>query len=130
MTEFGKSELFTADQLRDIGVNIVIYPVSLLRTAMGAVTRALDTLTRDGSLPAEVATMQTRAELYELLNYADYTTSTPTSTTSVSTAMADSPAPRTSRPTRRRWRSAATNQQRTPRSDNWVRWRRRAAGRW
>ncbi|MDF2509622.1 MAG: 2-methylisocitrate lyase [Microbacterium sp.] len=36
MTEFGKSELFSTDQLRDAGVNLVIWPVSLLRISMGA----------------------------------------------------------------------------------------------
>jgi methylisocitrate lyase len=72
MTEFGKSELFGADQLREIGVNLVIYPVSLLRIAMGAAMRALDTLRADGSLKAEVPRMQTRAELYELLDYEGY----------------------------------------------------------
>ncbi len=36
MTEFGKSDLFSTDQLRDVGVNMVIWPVSLLRLAMGA----------------------------------------------------------------------------------------------
>ena len=50
MTEFGKSELFTVDQLRDVGVNVVIWPVSLLRMAMGAAQRALDTLAAEGSL--------------------------------------------------------------------------------
>ena len=49
MTEFGKSELFTVDQLRDVGVNVVIWPVSLLRIAMGAAERALDTLAAEGS---------------------------------------------------------------------------------
>ena len=73
MTEFGKSELFTVDQLRDVGVRLVIYPVSLLRIAMGAAMRALDTLRMDGSLKAELPAMQSRAELYELLDYAAYT---------------------------------------------------------
>ncbi|PSL36882.1 methylisocitrate lyase [Labedella gwakjiensis] len=72
MTEFGKSDLFTTAQLRDVGVNLVIYPVSLLRLAMGAAMRALDTLKDDGSLSAEVPNMQTRAELYELLDYESY----------------------------------------------------------
>jgi methylisocitrate lyase len=72
MTEFGKSDLFTTAQLRDVGVNLVIYPVSLLRLAMGAAMRALDTLKTDGSLAAEVPNMQTRAELYALLDYASY----------------------------------------------------------
>ncbi|HWL02499.1 MAG TPA: methylisocitrate lyase [Microbacteriaceae bacterium] len=72
MTEFGRSELFTRDQLAAVGVSIVIHPVSLLRTAMGAAERALDTLRADGSLRAEVAGMQTRARLYELLDYEAY----------------------------------------------------------
>jgi methylisocitrate lyase len=72
MTEFGKSELFTVQQLADVGVNIVIFPVSLLRAAMGAAERALDTLVAEGSLNSEVPQMQTRARLYELVDYESY----------------------------------------------------------
>ena len=72
MTEFGKSELFSSQQLADVGMNIVIYPVSLLRLAMGAAERGLDTINREGSLNSEVANMQTRARLYELLDYEAY----------------------------------------------------------
>jgi methylisocitrate lyase len=72
MTEFGKSELFTVEQLEGVGANIVIYPVSLLRLAMGAAERGLDTLVAEGSLNSEVANMQTRARLYELNDYAGY----------------------------------------------------------
>ncbi len=72
MTEFGKSELFSADQLAGAGVRIVIHPVSLLRVAMGAAERALDTLVAEGSLRSEVDGMQTRARLYELLDYPAY----------------------------------------------------------
>jgi methylisocitrate lyase len=72
MTEFGKSELFTKQQLSDIGINIVIYPVSLLRLAMGAAMRGLDSLQTTGSLQAVVPEMQTRAELYETLDYEAY----------------------------------------------------------
>ena len=72
MTEFGKSDLFTNEQLANVGVNIVIYPVSLLRIAMGAAERGLETITREGSLQSEVAGMQTRARLYELLDYEAY----------------------------------------------------------
>lgn len=72
MTEFGKSELFTADQLANVGINIVIYPVSLLRLAMGSAQRGLDTLREHGSLAPVVGQMQTRAELYELLDYEAY----------------------------------------------------------
>jgi methylisocitrate lyase len=73
MTEFGKSELFTAEQLASAGINIVIHPVSLLRIAMSAAERGLDTLVREGSLKSEVPGMQTRARLYELVDYAGYT---------------------------------------------------------
>jgi methylisocitrate lyase len=72
MTEFGKSELFTTEQLAGVGVNIVIYPVSLLRLAMGAAERGLDALVAEGSLRSEVPNMQTRARLYELNDYAGY----------------------------------------------------------
>ena len=72
MTEFGKSELFTNDQLASVGINLVIYPVSLLRLAMGAAERGLDTIKREGSLTSEVPNMQTRARLYELLDYEAY----------------------------------------------------------
>jgi methylisocitrate lyase len=72
MTEFGKSELFTTSQLASVGVNIVIFPVSLLRLAMGAAERALDTLTEQGSFTSMVPQMQTRARLYEVLDYESY----------------------------------------------------------
>jgi methylisocitrate lyase len=72
MTEFGKSELFTHQQLADVGVNMVIHPVSLLRVAFGAIERALDTLQATGTLDGEVPTMQTRGRLYELLDYEAY----------------------------------------------------------
>ncbi|WP_454111675.1 methylisocitrate lyase [Microbacterium aurum] len=72
MTEFGKSELFAVDQLRDAGVRIVIWPVSLLRMAMGAAGRALDTLNDEGHLTSQLGQMQHRADLYDLLDYAAY----------------------------------------------------------
>jgi methylisocitrate lyase len=72
MTEFGKSELFTVDQLRDVGVNLVIWPVSLLRIAMGAADRALSTLLDEGSLTSRLGEMQHRRELYDLVDYEDY----------------------------------------------------------
>jgi len=72
MTEFGKSDLFSTRQLADVGVNMVIFPVSLLRVAMGAATRALDVLRERGSLASLLGEMQHRADLYELLDYASY----------------------------------------------------------
>jgi methylisocitrate lyase len=72
MTEFGKSDLFSVQQLQDVGVNLVIFPVSLLRIAMGAIERGLDALAAEGSLSSQVPQMQTRARLYELVDYAAY----------------------------------------------------------
>lgn len=72
MTEFGKSPLWSKQELRDAGVKIVIYPVSLLRLAMGAAERGLAELKKSGSLSAVVPEMQTRTDLYSLLNYESY----------------------------------------------------------
>ncbi|MGO2746078.1 methylisocitrate lyase [Microbacterium sp.] len=72
MTEFGKSDLFSVDQLRDVGVNIVIWPVSMLRIAMGATGRALDTLIDEGHLTSKLGEMQHRADLYDLIDYESY----------------------------------------------------------
>jgi methylisocitrate lyase len=72
MTEFGKSELFSTRQLAEVGVNMVIFPVSLLRMAMGAANRALDVLRERGSLESLLGEMQHRSDLYELLDYASY----------------------------------------------------------
>ena len=72
MTEFGKSELFSVDQLRDAGVRVVIWPVSLLRMAMGAAGRALDTLNEEGRLTGLLGQMQHRADLYDILDYEGY----------------------------------------------------------
>ncbi|MFX4273774.1 methylisocitrate lyase [Propionibacteriaceae bacterium Y1685] len=72
MTEFGKSELFTRDQLADAGVAIVIHPVTLLRSAMGAAERVLDAITTHGTQAGEVTHMQTRADLYGLVDYEAY----------------------------------------------------------
>jgi methylisocitrate lyase len=72
MTEFGKSDLFTTAQLRDAGVSIVIWPVSLLRLAMGAAVRGLDELTAAGSLTGKFGEMQHRADLYDLIDYEGY----------------------------------------------------------
>ena len=72
MTEFGKSDLFSVDQLQGVGVNIVIWPVSLLRISMGASGRALDTLIEEGHLTSKLDEMQHRADLYDLIDYEDY----------------------------------------------------------
>jgi methylisocitrate lyase len=72
MTEFGKSKLLTTKQLSDLGINIVIYPVTTLRLAMKAIETGLAAIKNEGSQASLVGEMQTRAELYELLRYKDY----------------------------------------------------------
>ncbi|HYE02723.1 MAG TPA: isocitrate lyase/phosphoenolpyruvate mutase family protein [Phycisphaerales bacterium] len=69
MTEFGKTPLIPLASFAQMGYHVVIFPVSLLRVAMGAVTRALETLAADGSVAAFLDQMQTRAELYDLIGY-------------------------------------------------------------
>jgi methylisocitrate lyase len=72
MTEFGRSELLPAATLADLGVDVVIYPVTLFRLAMGAVADGLRTLAAEGTQSGLVERMQTRAELYEVLGYDEY----------------------------------------------------------
>jgi methylisocitrate lyase len=72
MTEFGKSKLLTTRQLSSLGVNVVIYPVTSLRLAMKAIEDGLAALQKEGTQESLLNRMQTRAELYELLRYADY----------------------------------------------------------
>ncbi len=74
MTEFGKTELLTTKQLENLGYNVVIYPVTTLRIAMGAVDRGLSVIKDQGTQSPLVDDMQTRAELYDLLRYEEYNT--------------------------------------------------------
>ena len=72
MTEFGKSPLLSTTQLKDLGFNLVIYPVTTFRLAMGAVEAGLEEMLRAGTQSALVERMQTRSRLYELVDYAGY----------------------------------------------------------
>ena len=74
MTEFGKSELFTRDQLAEAGVSMVIYPVTLLRASLGASERVLDAIREEGTQQSQVEQMLTRVRLYELVDYEAYNT--------------------------------------------------------
>jgi methylisocitrate lyase len=69
MTEFGKTPHITADRFAELGYDLVIYPLSMMRLAMGHVTRGLRELNRTGSVESVLGEMQTRAELYDLLDY-------------------------------------------------------------
>lgn len=69
MTEFGKTPMLTLDRFGQMGYDIVIYPVSTLRIAMGAISTALAELKDTGTLEAKLGSMQTRQELYDLVGY-------------------------------------------------------------
>jgi methylisocitrate lyase len=70
MTEFGKTPIIPLKRFEELGYSCVIYPVSLLRAAFGAVERALAALKAEGSVAPVLEQMQTRAQLYALVEYA------------------------------------------------------------
>lgn len=69
MTEFGKTPLIPLSKFAAMGYSCVIYPVSMLRVAMGAVRAALTRLRAEGTVAGLVDRMQTRQELYALIEY-------------------------------------------------------------
>lgn len=69
MTEFGKTPIIPAKRFGELGYDCVIYPVTLLRVAMGAVARTLESLREDGDVNAFLGQMQTRQDLYRLIGY-------------------------------------------------------------
>jgi len=72
MTEFGKSKLLDARTLENLGVNVVIYPVTLLRLAMGAAEAGLAEIDARGTQEGLLDRMQHRRDLYDLLDYEAY----------------------------------------------------------
>ncbi|MES2803454.1 MAG: methylisocitrate lyase [Bdellovibrionota bacterium] len=72
MTEFGKGKLYTKTELENLGYNMVIYPVTTLRLAMGNTEKGLDIIKKTGSQEEAVPLMQTRQQLYDLTNYEAY----------------------------------------------------------
>jgi methylisocitrate lyase len=72
ITEFGKNPLFTVAELALAGVSIVLYPLSAFRAMSQAAERCYATIRHDGTQRAVLDQMQTRAELYEVLDYHAY----------------------------------------------------------
>ncbi len=72
MTEFGKSPLLTFAELEEMGYRVVLYPVTLLRVAMKAAETALSIISTEGTQRDLLDLMQTRQELYDLLDYDSY----------------------------------------------------------
>jgi methylisocitrate lyase len=72
ITEFGKTPLFTLEELRSASVALALYPLSAFRAMNKAALNVYQTLRREGTQKNVVATMQTRDELYDFLAYHAY----------------------------------------------------------
>lgn len=72
ITEFGSTPLFTVDELRSAHVSMVLYPLSAFRAMNQAALNVYQAVRKDGTQANVVSTMQTRAALYEHLNYHAY----------------------------------------------------------
>ncbi len=72
ITEFGSTPLFTVDELRGADVSMVLYPLSAFRAMNQAALKVYEAVRKEGTQANVVNLMQTRAELYEHLNYHSY----------------------------------------------------------
>jgi methylisocitrate lyase len=72
ITEFGKSPLFTVDELRSANVAMVLYPLSAFRAMNKAALNVYQNLRKTGSQKNSIGEMQTREELYDIINYHSY----------------------------------------------------------
>ncbi|MDQ2694620.1 MAG: methylisocitrate lyase [Pseudomonadota bacterium] len=72
ITEFGTTPLYTTDELRQAGVGLVLYPLSAFRAMSRAAEQVYAAIRRDGTQKHVVDAMQTRAELYDVLDYHAY----------------------------------------------------------
>jgi len=72
LTEFGKTPMFTTTELADVGVAMVLYPLSAFRAMSRAAENVYRALREDGTQSKVLDTMQTRMELYDVLGYQEY----------------------------------------------------------
>jgi methylisocitrate lyase len=72
LTEFGRTPSFTTRELAEAGVRLALYPLSASRAMAAAAADVYQAIRRDGTQKAVVDRMQTRAELYEVLDYHAY----------------------------------------------------------
>ncbi|RJF36702.1 methylisocitrate lyase [Pseudoalteromonas gelatinilytica] len=72
ITEFGQTPLYTTKQLSEVGVEIVLYPLSAFRAMNKAALNVYSSILSEGSQQSQLDNMQTRAELYEFLDYHSY----------------------------------------------------------
>lgn len=72
ITEFGKTPLFTLDELKEAGVAMVLYPLSAFRAMSRAAQQVYETVRKEGTQKRLIDKMQTREELYQVLGYHEY----------------------------------------------------------
>jgi methylisocitrate lyase len=72
ITEFGKTPLFSLEELRSAGVAIALYPLSAFRAMNKAALKTYETIRKKGSQKEVIGEMQTRDELYDFLGYHSY----------------------------------------------------------
>ena len=72
ITEFGKTPLFTVEELHQVGIRLILYPLSAFRAMSAAAVKVYTTLRQQGTQQDVLDIMQTRAELYEVLGYHAY----------------------------------------------------------
>ena len=72
ITEFGKTPLFTLDELRSVNIAIALYPLTAFRAMNKAAENVYNPLRREGTQQSLISQMQTRDELYQSINYYDY----------------------------------------------------------
>jgi len=69
LTEFGLTPLFTVEEMRDVGVKIILYPLSAARSMADAAMKTYKAIKQDGTQKKHIENMQTRTDLYKTLNY-------------------------------------------------------------
>ncbi|MGL5741969.1 MAG: methylisocitrate lyase [Legionella sp.] len=72
ITEFGKTPLFTRDELANVGVSLILYPLSAFRAMSHAALSTYKTILQDGTQKSMLDKMQTRDALYDVLGYYQY----------------------------------------------------------
>ena len=72
ITEFGKTPLFTQNELKEVGVDMVLYPLTAFRTMSLSAEKTYNSIIKDGTQESLLDIMQTREELYEVLDYYNF----------------------------------------------------------
>ena len=72
LTEFGMTPLYTVEEMRDVGIKIILYPLSAARSMANAAMKTYESIKQDGTQKSQIENMQTRIDLYKTLNYEAY----------------------------------------------------------